>query len=262
MASGETQLLFSWDDVDALPDLRRLTLVLAHLPDADVIEELRARRGRGRNEYPVAAMWRALVAGVVFQHSSIESLLRELKRNPALLTLCGFNPLPLQAKPRREVVAHAETGQETVRLLPSAERSPVPSAWNFSRFLTTLEKAETKTECVTGMMDTLRGRLTDALPDFGTHLGNDGKAFESHSTGQVNRKTGKTSDADADWGKHETHGHRPEDRQVLDEGQELVRLRLAPDCRYALRDSGGCPSDPGVALGVGGALGDDQEAVR
>ena len=206
MASGETQLLFSWDDVDALPDLRRLTLVLAHLPDADVIEELRARRGRGRNEYPVAAMWRALVAGVVFQHSSIESLLRELKRNPALLTLCGFNPLPLQAKPRRAVVAHPETGEASVRLLPNPERSPVPSAWNFSRFLATLEKAETTTGCVASMMDTLRGRLMETLPDFGSHLGYDGKAIKSHSTGQVDRKTGKTSDADADWGKHETHG--------------------------------------------------------
>ena len=38
------------------------------------------------------------------------------------------------------------------------------------------------------------------LPDFGERLG--GKAVDSHSTGQVGRKTGKTPDADC--GKHET----------------------------------------------------------
>ena len=48
MTTGKTKLLFSWNDVDALPDLRRLDLVLEYLPDAGVIETLRARRGRGR----------------------------------------------------------------------------------------------------------------------------------------------------------------------------------------------------------------------
>ena len=36
-------------------------------------------------------------------------------------------------------------------------------------------------------------------------MGYDGKAIDSHSTGQVNRETGETSDPDADWGKQETH---------------------------------------------------------
>jgi hypothetical protein len=31
------------------------------------------------------------VAGVVFQHESIELLQRELSRNPSLLQACGFN---------------------------------------------------------------------------------------------------------------------------------------------------------------------------
>ena len=98
MTTGRTKLLFSWEDVDSLPDLRRLRLVLDHLPDEPVIEALRARRGRGRDDYPVDAMWRALVAGVVFQHPSMESLLRELGRNPGLLSVCGFDPLPRQAR--------------------------------------------------------------------------------------------------------------------------------------------------------------------
>ena len=206
MTAGETKLLFSWNDVDQLPDLRRLTLVLGHLPDGPVLEALTARRGCGRNDYPVGPMWRAVVAGVVLQHVSIESLLRELGRNPGLLAVCGFDPLPLQGRPRRSIAAHSGTGAATVLELPSPRRSPVPNNWNFSRFVHLLEGAESETGCVTAMIETLRGRLMEALPDFGVRLGYDGKAIESHSTGQTNRETGKTSDPDADWGKHETHG--------------------------------------------------------
>ena len=206
MTVGQTKLLFSWDDVDALPDLRRLRLVLDHLPDGPAVEALRARRGRGRDDHPVEAMWRALVAGVVFQHASIGSLLRELNRNPGLLSLCGFDPLPRQGRPRRELGTDPRTGSARVVEFPSPARSPVPGAWNFSRFLASLEQAEAGTGCVTGMMDALRGRLKEALPDFGEHLGYDGKAIESHSTGRASRETGRTSDPEADWGKHGTRG--------------------------------------------------------
>ena len=40
-----------------------------------------------------------------------------------------------------------------------------------------LEQAETQTGCVTSMMATLRERLQEVLPDFGVHLGYDGKAL-------------------------------------------------------------------------------------
>ena len=95
MATAQ-RLPFSWRDVEGLPDLERLRLVLAVLPDEEIVAALEAGRGRGRNDYPVRAMWRALIAGIVFQHPSIQSLLRELGRNPALLELCGFDPLPFQ----------------------------------------------------------------------------------------------------------------------------------------------------------------------
>ena len=93
-------LLFSWDDVERLPELKRLGFVLDNLPDAELVGALESRRGRGRDEYPVSAMWRALVAEVVFGHDSAASLLRELGRNPALLGVCGFDPLGRQARRR------------------------------------------------------------------------------------------------------------------------------------------------------------------
>jgi len=97
MATAE-RLPFSWRDIEALPDLERVCLVLEVLPDEEIVTALEACRDRGRNDYPVRAMWRALIAGVVFQHGSVQSLLGELGRNPALLEICGFDPLPYQTR--------------------------------------------------------------------------------------------------------------------------------------------------------------------
>ena len=103
-------MLFSWDDVERLGDLKRLEWVLRYLPDQPVIDALKARRGRGRDDYPIEAMWRALMAGVVFQHDSIASLVRELRRNPALLEICGFAALPRQGRPVRTLQRDAPAG--------------------------------------------------------------------------------------------------------------------------------------------------------
>ena len=77
--------LFSWkdfqNDLQNLGDLERLKLVIETLPDAKLIRTLQLLRGNGRNDYPVAAMWNSLLAGIVFEHISIESLRREFNRN-------------------------------------------------------------------------------------------------------------------------------------------------------------------------------------
>lgn len=88
--------LLSWDAVKAQSDLERLRLALVYLPDQAIIEALQAQPGRGRNDFSIASMWNALVACIVFQHASVESLLRELQRNPALAQARGFDTLPRQ----------------------------------------------------------------------------------------------------------------------------------------------------------------------
>ena len=118
----QTDLPFSWEQVDSFSDLSRLRLVLDALPDADIINALEQMRANGRNEYPVAAMWRALVAGIVLQHESIESLIRELNRNSSLLALCGFSSVPLQSRDRYEI----EPGSGVVAVIKSPPRSPAP----------------------------------------------------------------------------------------------------------------------------------------
>lgn len=199
--------LFSWDAVEARSDLDRFFLVRDHLPDADIIQALEVQRGQGRDDFPVRAMFNAVLAGIVFQHPSIESLIRELSRNPSLLQACGFNTLPVQKKPIAELVKDELTGRmKVVWPEPEAPAYGVPSSWNFSRFLTSLIQLETEKNLVSAMTVKLREQLMAVLPDFGRHLGYDGKAIESHSTGQTSSTTQQTSDADANWGKHETVG--------------------------------------------------------
>ena len=84
------------------------------------------RKG-GRNEYPVAAMWRALIAGIVLGHPSIESLIRELNRNSSLLGMCGFCPVPLQRRARYRI----EPSEGGVIAIDSPPRSPAPKSFNF-----------------------------------------------------------------------------------------------------------------------------------
>ena len=85
--------LFTWRDVEATSELDRFLLVKDSIPDAEIIQELKRKRGKGRNDYPVIAMWNAVLAGIVFQHPSMASLLRELRRNAELRELCGFDPI-------------------------------------------------------------------------------------------------------------------------------------------------------------------------
>ncbi len=77
--------LFDWQAVEAHSELDRFYLAWDNFPDAQLLQYLEIMRGAGRDDYPVAAMLNALIAGVVFQHPSVAALLRELARNPALV---------------------------------------------------------------------------------------------------------------------------------------------------------------------------------
>ena len=91
MATIAQQSLFCWQEIEELGDLERLQLLLENLPDEPLMCELEARRGNGRDDYPIRALWNSLLSCIVFQHVSIESLRRELKRNGQLRWLCGFD---------------------------------------------------------------------------------------------------------------------------------------------------------------------------
>ncbi len=205
MAAIEPRL-FGWEDVEARSDLERFYLVRDHLPDGQLVPYLEEMRGRGRDEYPVRGLWNLVLAGVVFQHPSLESLRRELRRNPALLQACGFAVLPVQNKPALRLVKGADGAVQVERDAAEEAHWGVPETWNMTRLLGNVIELEACLGLVSGMIVERRESLMTVLPDFGQHLGDDGKAIDSHSTGRVDRARGQTADPDAAWGKHETRG--------------------------------------------------------
>lgn len=183
MAIIQEQYLFSWknfqDDIQTLGDLERFKLVIETMPDEKLINTLRTLRGKGRNDYPIAAIWNSILAGIVYEHKSIESLRRELCRNAQLREMCGFNPI---------------FGVEAV---------PSKSAYN--RFVTNLLTHE---YLIREMFDCLVKELTMIFPNFGKNLAGDGKAINSlgKSSKKSNCKKDKRREEDADWGVKKYRG--------------------------------------------------------
>lgn len=158
LASIPQSELFSWDQVEASSDLRRFDLLLSALPDEGLMLVLEQEWKRLRNDYPLRAVWNSILAGVVFQHPSIESLRRELLRNGELRQVCGFSVL-----------------KGDLAVSPKCV---------YSRFLLRLFKHQ---EGIDAMLDVLVERLRELLPGFGTHLAIDSKAIASHSKGKRDR---------------------------------------------------------------------------
>jgi hypothetical protein len=181
MAIVQELSLFSWknfhDDLQNIGDLERLKLVIETMPDRKLVQTLRTLRAKGRNDHPIEAMWNSVLAGIVFEHPSIESLRRELQRNAQLREMCGFNPI---------------LGFKSV---------PSKSAYN--RFLANLLIQE---PLVRGIFDFLVEELAIIVPDFGKNLAGDGKAI--HSFGKPSKKHDgdKRREEDADWGKKTYRG--------------------------------------------------------
>jgi len=194
--------LFAWDEIATLGDLERLRLVLEHMPDEDLMQALERKRGKGRNDYPVRAMWNSLLAGIVFQHPSIESLRRELNRNAQLRDMCGFE-------------------------------GEVPSAWVYTRFMKSLFAY---TAMVDSLFESLVQQIRQVLPDFGRHLAMDSKAISSFAKGKnQNEATDGRRDTDANYGRKEYRGvgkdGKPWEKLVKWFG---YKLHLVVDATYEL----------------------------
>ena len=186
MAIISQQMLFGWTEIENLGDLERLRLVIEYMPDQELMEILEKERGKGRDEYPVRAMWNSILAGVVFQHISVESLRRELFRNGQLRLICGF--MGSNRKARRS--------KKKVEL--------VPPSYVYTRFLKKLLKHEAQ---INKIFQKLVSKLYEVLPGFGTDLAIDSKAIDSLANGKnKNEKVDGRRDKDADWGKKEYRG--------------------------------------------------------
>ncbi len=171
--------LFTWREVEARSDLERLMLVLEHVPDEGLMSELEGQRKWGRDDYPIRAVWNSVLAGIVYQHGSVESLRRELLRNGELRERCGFDP--------------------------RKGSGAVPPSWVYTRFLKLLYKFKAE---IDQMFDRLVDELKALLPDLGFSVAVDSKGVDSAGRPTKEKKRDGRRDMDADWGKKRYHGER------------------------------------------------------
>jgi len=73
------KILFGWEQYGNFDGLRRLKILLPILKVEPFMKVLEEARGHGWDYYPMRAVWNSIVAGIVFEHETIESLRRELK---------------------------------------------------------------------------------------------------------------------------------------------------------------------------------------
>ena len=180
MAIIPQKQLFSWKEIEDLADLQRFSLLVKYLPDEYLMSNLESLRNKGRDDYPVRAIWNSILAGIVYQHPSIESLRRELKRNAQLRQLCGFD------------------------LLKGIKAVPSPNA--YTNFLQLLVK---QTDLVNAMFYDLVENLTEVLPGFGKSLAIDSKTISSRSRKESKRKSiDLRGESDADKGVKTYKGKR------------------------------------------------------
>jgi hypothetical protein len=175
--------LFSWKEIEAASDLDRLRLVLDSLPDESLVSYFEIRRANGRDDYPIRAVWNAVIAGIIFDHSSIASLRRELLRNGELRWLCGFDP--------------------------GRGAKAVPTKDAFSRFISLLLVHD---YLLDELFHALLEKLGQMLPDLGEKLAVDSKAIESFAKPirieDNDKEPDGRRDVDADWGVKTYQGQR------------------------------------------------------
>ena len=139
--------LFAWGQLEDHATLATIRDFLRAVPDRELLDGLRAARGKGRDDYPVALLWRIVLRTLLLRHLSFNACLAELHRNPALC-----------------------------RLLDLADEAAIPNGWNGSRFLDVLGQ-EPHLTALRRVFDHLARRLGVAVPDLGRHTAGDATAL-------------------------------------------------------------------------------------
>ena len=171
--------MFGEDEKENLGDLERLQKVLKELPDEKLVKTLHKKRGKGRNDWPCEAMWNSFIASFVFEHETVEALLRELRRNSQLRRLCGFST---KAEKQKD-------GTYKIYVAPSKSA--------YSKFLKNLMECQ---EELNHMYEEMVEYMYDKLEQFGENLMADGKAIQSYAKKlSKTKKSGRCAEHDADW---------------------------------------------------------------
>jgi hypothetical protein len=173
--------LFAWDCLEDSPSLQTIKDLLAALPDAKLLDSLRAARGKGRNDYPVHVLWGVVVLRAVLRHVTTEAVLADLRRNEALRRLIGVE-----------------------------SEECVPRKWNISRFEDVLGQEPHRT-LLKDVFNVLIQRLSVAVADLGRNTAGDATGLSAR------RKPEKAANEESDEGLPQASGGRKEYKD--DEGR-------------------------------------------
>jgi hypothetical protein len=135
--------LFAWECLEDHPALVTIKRLFESIPDEALLAGLRTWRGRGRNVYPVAVLWRVVLLTIILRHRDFEACLGELRRNPALQKLVG-----IQAE------------------------AQIPKGWNVTRFLHVLGQDPHRSR-LQEIFNAMAKRLGVAVPDLGKDTAGD-----------------------------------------------------------------------------------------
>jgi hypothetical protein len=167
--------LFAWGQLEDHATLTTIRNFLAAVPDQELLDGLRAARGKGRDDYPVPLLWRVVLLTVLLRHASFNACLAELHRNPALCRLLGI-----------------------------ADEEDIPNGWNLSRFLDVLGQ-EPHLTALRGVFDHLACRLGAAVPGLGRRAAGDATALAGRAKADP-----KAARAEARQGLPQPSGGRKE----------------------------------------------------
>ena len=181
MAKIISQISFAdYGCIEVLGDLERFLLALLGMNDEALMLRLEARRGNGRNDYPVRVMWNLIIAMKVFGHRTVESFRRELARNSQLRSICGLEDF-------------------------DRKKHLVPPPRVFTGFLKLLAEEQA---AIDEMFDSMVMELSERLPEFGKDAAGDGKYLDSYANREdkdPNPGAGDRAERDAKWGIKEYH---------------------------------------------------------
>lgn len=216
--------LFDDTQNENLGDLERLEKVFDNLPDEKLIQKLKEKRGKGRNEWPVEAMWNSLIASFIFDHDSIASLLRELNRNSQLRIICGFQPHIYSVLTDRKDEYGKRIRESRYKLAPTASA--------YTNFLNNLKECEDE---LREMFDTLVKYMYENLNGFGEIIAADGKAIQSYARRISEKNSGNRGEMDANWCQKNYTTTKPDGEKVVKTKKWFgFRLHLLSDATYEL----------------------------
>lgn len=150
-----TKPLFAWDCLKASPTLKTLREFLEVLPDDELLTALERHRGRGRDDHPVRQCWGVCMLRIACRHVTMDAMLQELHRNPAIALLLGIE-----------------------------SEEQIPDKHNLSRFEEVLGLPQ-HVELLHAMFNTMVQRLAGVVGDLGEHLAGDASALHARPSRKV-----------------------------------------------------------------------------